>query len=322
MRLKDAQVLITGAAGLIGRHLVARLAHEGVRVRAAVRKLPVEPRADVEYIRGDLTRPEDCAAAVAGIDCVFHCAAVVTSAAGATNPLAAVTENARIHSSMLDAAYRAGVKKFVWLASTIAYPPTGDRPVREEELFDGQPFEKYFAAGSMYRFVEALCETYARRMPRAMATVVLRPSNVYGPGQSFELGRSHVSAALMRRVVERQDPLEVWGTGDDVRDLIYVDDVVEAVARAAEGVEGYAALNVGLGKGYSIKQILRILLDLEGFEPNRVVYDASKPTMIPVRLVDVSAAQRVLGFKAAIDLPEGLRRTMAWYKGQRQVGVV
>lgn len=323
MRLKDARILVTGAGGLIGRHLVARLAAQQLCVRATVhRQQPADLVVGVEYLTANLTKAEDCAAAVAGIDFVFHCAAVVHGAAAtAANPLAAVNDNMLIHVQLLDAAYRAGVRKFLWLGSTTGYPPAGDRPLSEEEFLDGAPFEKYFAVGWMSRYCELLCQTYAQKLAKPMTTLVLRPTNVYGPGERFDFERSHVAAALLRRVVERQDPLEVWGTGDDIRDLVYVDDVVHAMIMAMDQLDAYTTLNIGLGKGYSVKEILRILLDLEGFSPGKIVFDASKPTMIPVRLVDVSAAARLLGFKAEVDLPEGLGRTMAWYKTHRHAPV-
>ena len=119
--------------------------------------------------------------------------------------------------------------------------------------------------------------------------------------------------------MERWDPLEVWGTGDDVRDAIYVDDMVEAMIRGMEKLNSYAAINIGLGKAYSVKDILRLILEIDGYTNARVSFDASKPTMIPVRLVDTTKAEQMLDFKARVDLPEGLRRTIEWYRRAREV---
>jgi GDP-L-fucose synthase len=146
----------------------------------------------------------------------------------------------------------------------------------------------------------------------------LRPTNVYGVHDKFGFNNSHVTAALIRKVVERHDPIEVWGTGDDVRDLIYVEDFAEAALAAMEKLDRHTVLNIGLGKGYSVKQILQFILEIEGCPDARVVFNPDKPTMIPIRLVDVSRAEELLGFRAKTDVPEGLRKTIAWYKSARK----
>ena len=147
-----------------------------------------------------------------------------------------------------------------------------------------------------------------------MTTIVLRPTNVYGPGDDFEFATSHVIPALIRKVVERWDPIEVWGDGEDVRDAIYVDDMVAAMMRGMQQIESYTAINIGQGKAYSVKQILAAILDLDGYSNAKVSFDASKPTMIPIRVIDTEKAERELGFKAEVDLREGLQKTIQWYR--------
>ena len=246
---------------------------------------------------------------------VFHCAANTTGAAVmSSTPMVHVTSNVVMNSWLMEACYEARVEKFIWLSSTTGYPDS-DQPVKEEDMFVGEPYEKYFFVGHMKRFTEVLCRMYGEKLPRKMTTIVLRPSNIYGPGDKFEFERSHVTPALIRKVIERHNPLEVWGTGNDVRDLIYVDDCVEAIVLAAEKLNAYTALNVASGTSCSVKQILNTILDLENCRDVKVVFDPSKPTMIPVRLVDVSKAEKVLGFRAKTDLRTGLQKTMAWYKG-------
>jgi GDP-L-fucose synthase len=318
MFFNGEKVLVTGAAGLIGGSLVRRLAREGAAVRATVRKQqPGEREPGVEYITADLTRKRDCRRVVRGARYVFHCAASTSGAMmSATAPMVHVTPNVVMNALLMEAAYEAGVEKFVWLSSTTGYPPS-DWPVKEEEFFDGEPFDKYFFTGWSKRFLEVLCRMYGEKLSPRMTTVVLRPTNVYGPGDKFDFRTSHVTAALIRKVVERHDPVEVWGTGDDVRDLIYVEDFTEAALRAMERLSGFTTLNIGLGKGYSVKQVLRTILELEGWTEARVVFDSSKPTMIPVRLVDTSRAEQLLGFRAATDLREGLRQTIDWYRSRR-----
>jgi GDP-L-fucose synthase len=147
-----------------------------------------------------------------------------------------------------------------------------------------------------------------------MPTTVIRPSNIYGPYDNFDPATSHVMAATIRKVVERQNPLKVWGTGDDIRDLIYIDDFIDALLLASEKIHTYDPVNIGLGKGCSIKQLLQILIEIEGCRHLTIEYDITKPSMIPIRLIDVNKAERLLGFRATTDVREGITKTIEWYK--------
>ena len=314
---KGLTVLVAGASGLIGSNLAARLLAEGAKVRATVhRREPVLQDRRIEYLRCDLTQQEDCRRAVAGMQHVYLCAAV-TSGAAAINatPMIHVTPNVVMNTLMLEAAYEAGVEKFLWLGSTVAYPVSRE-PMREEQLLEGEPYEKYFYAGWTKRFTEILCRMYGEKLAKKMTTLVLRPTNVYGPQDDFDFATSHVIPALIRKSVERWNPFEVWGDGSEVRDVLYVDDMVEAMVGAMARLSSYTAVNIGLGKGYSVREILSSILELDGFAGAQVRYDASKPTTIPFRLVDTRKAQSLLGFRAKTDLREGLARTIAWYRAQ------
>ena len=318
MPFTDKRILVAGATGLIGSHLTRRLLAEGARVRATHwnREVAIQ-HPKLETLRADLTKADECRGAVRGMDWVFLCAASTSGAHTIANtPMVHVTPNVLINSLMLEAAYEAQVAKFLWLSSTVAYPPS-DKPMREEQMFEGEPFDRYYFAGWTKRFTEVLCRMYGEKLERRMATLVLRPTNVYGPDDDFEFATSHVIPALIRKVVERWDPVPVWGDGSEVRDAIYVDDMVEAMVLAMQQLDRYDAVNIGLGRGYSVSEILSMLLDLDGYRNARIVYDKSKPTMIPIRLIDTSKAERVLGFKAKIGLREGLRRTLEWYRNNR-----
>lgn len=313
---RSAKILVAGGTGFVGVNLISRLLSLGADVRATIhRKDPVITEKRIEYVRCDLTRMEDCQKVVSGMDYVFLCAASTSGAAViASTPLLHITPNIVMNSQMLEAAYFARVKKFVWLSSNAAYPPSGGRPVKEEELFDGDPYEAYFGVAWMKRYIEILCRMYSEKLKNPMVTVVLRPSNIYGPYDDFEFETSHVMSALIRRVVERHDPLEVWGTGDDIRDWVYIDDFIDAMMLATEKIDTYNPLNIGLGKGYSIKEALQIMLEADGYGDAKITFNPSKPSMIPIRLIDTSKAEDVLGFKAKMGLKEGIGRTIKWYR--------
>jgi GDP-L-fucose synthase len=235
----------------------------------------------------------------------------------ATTPMVHVTPNVIMNSLLLESAYHAGVTKFLWLSSTTGYPVSGEAEVREDEMFNGDPFEKYYFVGWMKRFTEVLCKMYGEKLPRKMATLVLRPTNIYGVHDDFEFATSHVIPALIRKVVERWNPLEVWGTGDDVRDAIYVDDMVDAMLLAIRKLEAHAAINIGYGEAYSVKQILALLLEIDNFPEAKLVFNTSKPTMIPIRKVDLTRARELLGFRAKTSLRDGLAKTIAWYRQEK-----
>ncbi len=314
--LSGAKVLIAGGSGFIGANLILRLLSEGCQVRATLHNRPAvvaDPR--IDYVTADLTFMEDCRRVAEGMDLVFMCAASTSGAAVIqSTPLIHVTPNVVMNAQLLEAAYFAKVKKFLFLSSNAAYPPTGDRPTKEEEMFDGEPYESYVGVGWMKRYTEILCRYYSESLNPSMSTVVIRPSNIYGAYDDFDPATSHVTAATIRKVVERHDPIEVWGTGDDIRDVIYIDDFVDAVVLAAEKLDAFDPLNVGLGVGYSLKEILQIILEVDGYTNAIITYDPTKPSTIPVRLIDTTKAEKVLGFKASISLPEGLRKTVEWYR--------
>lgn len=319
MCFQNQPVLVTGAAGLIGGNLVSRLVSAGAKVRATYHKQrPPAREPGVEYVKCDLTREKNARGVVDGMRWVCHCAASTSGAfMTATQPMGHVTPNIVMNALLLNAAYDAGVEKFLWMSSTTGYP-AADKAMSEDEMFDGEPFEKYYFAGWMKRFTEILCRMYGEKLTKPMTTIVLRPTNVYGIGDKFGFSNSHVTAALIRKVIEGHDPIEVWGTGDDVRDLIYVDDFTEAALLALERLDRHTVLNIGLGKGYSVKQVLQTILEIEGRTGANVVFNRDKPTMIPVRLVDTSKAEGLLGFRASIDLREGLERTIRWYKSAKK----
>jgi GDP-L-fucose synthase len=312
---KNANVLVTGGAGFVGVNLIARLLDLGAKVSATLhRRSAVLQDARIRYLQTDLRRPEDCAAAAKGADFVFMCAAN-TSGAGvmANTPLAHLTPNVLMNVSMLDAAYQAGVKKFLFISSNTVYPLT-DYAVKEGDVTN-EFYEKYFIVAWTKRFTEIVCEMYASKIAKPMQVCVVRPANIYGEFDDFEWETSHVIPALIRKVVERHDPLEVWGDGNDLKEFIYVQDFIDGMLLAMEKIENFDPVNIATGQPCTVKDVLAALLEIDGYRNARIVFNAGKPTMIPKRLIDVSKAQRLLGFKARVSLQEGLRRTVSWYRG-------
>ena len=318
MNWEGKKVLVAGGTGLVGTNLIKRLLPTKAKIWATYHnRKPQFIDNRIQYVYAELTDTHVCRLAVDGMDYVFMCAVAKGGAAVmAKDPLPLFTPNILMYTHLIEAAYRAGVKKFLFLGSSTAYPESGEHLVKEDEMFNGDPWDKYFLIGWHKRFGEKLCQIFSQKVKDPMPCVVLRPTNIYGPDDDFHFETSHVTPALIRRAVERQDPFTVWGDGSEVRDLIYVGDLIDAMLLAMEKVDGYDPVNTGLGKGYSVKEIMATIFDIEDFHP-KVVFDTFKPTMIPKRLVDISKAERLLGWKPKTDLREGLEKTINWYKENR-----
>ena len=150
--------------------------------------------------------------------------------------------------------------------------------------------------------------------------VVVRPSNVYGPGDKFDPKTSHVTAALVRRVAMRAEPFEVWGTGEDVRDLIYIDDFLDGLLAAFNVDASFFTVNICSGQGVRVLDILKTAAEVDGFDDINIQLEPAKPSTAPVMRLSSKLAEEKLGFKCKVDLHEGLSRTLEWYRANRADG--
>ena len=307
------KILVTGASGLIGSNLVGALQQEGHTIRVTFRNHISDFGEDVEYFKGDLLDSNFCKEIVKDIDVVFHCAANTSGAhVMSSSPLVHVTPNVIMNSQLLEESYKSGIKKFIFMSSSVVYPYTAEKPNKEDEFTFGDIYEKYFAVGWMKRYTEKLCEMYSNFLSPSMQCIVVRPANIYGPNDKYD-SRSHVLPATIMKVVHRNKPIEVWGDGKDIRDFIHIDDFVRACMVVMDKVDSYDIFNIGSGVGKSVNDILFTCMELEGYDTD-VTYNSDKPSMIPIRLLDVSKAKDKLGFETEISLREGLKKTIKWYK--------
>jgi GDP-L-fucose synthase len=247
---------------------------------------------------------------------VYHCAASTSNAVDTIYaPLLHVTPNVIINALTMEKAYKEGVKKFIFLSSSTIYPESGERAVRETDNIYESIYKTYFPVGWMKRYAEVLCKMYSEILINPMQTVIVRPANLYGPHDKYDLDKCHVTPASIIKVATRLDPIPVWGDGTEIRDLLYVEDFCEALQLIMEKEEAHEIYNVGSNKGYSVNEVIGYLKEIEGLE-SPIDYVNNKAPMIPTRLIDSYKIFYTLGWEAKTSIKEGLEKTLNWYKSE------
>jgi len=310
MFYKGKVALVTGGTGFVGTHIVQELLRHEARVRVPIHNCPLIIKDErIETIKADLTKYEDCLAVVDGVDYIFHAAGCVDSAAAGTL-MAGITTNLVLTAQMLQAAWEENVERFLLFSSSTGYPEA-NYPIKEEEMWTGPTHPTYFGYGWMKRYLERLSEFVASKSK--MKISIIRPTAVYGRWDNFDLRTCHVIPALIRKAVERYDPYEVWGSGEEVRDFLHISDFARACLLMLEKYATGDPVNIGYGKVVTVKDIVLTILKVAGNEKAEVIFDSTKPTTIPYRAVDTTKAKKILDFEPWISLEEGLTDTVNWY---------
>jgi GDP-L-fucose synthase len=302
------RILVTGGGGFLGSHLVERLEREGHDVFVARR---------AEY---DLTSAEDTARMFddAEPELVHHLAAEVGGiGANRANPGRYWYANLAMGLNVLEQARLAETPKVVIAGTVCAYPKFAPVPFREETLWEGYPEETNAAYGVAKKAILVGAQGY--REQYGLNAIFLLPTNLYGPRDNFDLETSHVIPALIRKMVEAEDEVVLWGDGSATREFLYVDDCVEGLVLAAERYDGPEPVNLGASHEISIRDLAELIAEVAGYD-GRIVWDETKPNGQPRRSVDGSRAKELFGFEARTHLRDGIERTVAWYRTAR-VGV-
>jgi nucleoside-diphosphate-sugar epimerase len=316
MITKESKILITGGSGLVGQNLTNKLIKEGynnLRVNLHIRGVR-EPFNHIEYSHYDLQTYEGCLKATEGIDVVYHAAASTSNAVDTVvDPLAHVTPNVAMNNFLIDSSWRNKVQHYIFISSNTVYPPKGDEPVVETDFLFDEPYPVYFPVGWMKRYAEVQCELYAKHLPTKMKCTVIRPANLYGPHDKYDLNKCHVTPATIRKVADRMDPIPVWGDGTELRDLLYIEDFVEALQIVMEKeTEMFEVYNVGSNKVYTVNKVVDMMRAIaEHKVPTE--YIQGKPSMIPTRKIDSNKIKEKLGWEAKTEMINGLRLAYDWY---------
>ena len=296
------RILVTGGGGFVGSHLVERLERDGHEVVAARRR---------DY---DLTSMEATARLFtdARPQLVFHLAAEVGGiGANRANPGRYWYANLVMGANVLEQSRLHGIGKLVVAGTVCAYPKHTPVPFREDELWNGYPEETNAPYGVAKKAVLVGAQAY--REQYGLNTIYLLPANLYGPRDNFHPTNAHVIPDLIRKMLEGQDEVRLWGDGSPTREFLYVDDCVDGLALAAARYDGREPVNLGTGDEISIRDLAELVADVTGFE-GRITWDTSMPNGQPRRGLDASRARELFGWEARTPLREGLERTVAWYR--------
>lgn len=309
----DQRVVVTGGAGFLGRHIVARLRAAGCRDIWVPRQADYDLRqaAHIRRLYAE-ARPQ----------LVIHAAGHVGGiGANRAYPAEFFYDNLLMGVQLLHEAWAAGVAKFVALGTVCAYPKHTPVPFREDDLWNGYPEETNAPYGLAKKML--LVQSQAYRQQYGFNSIFLLPVNLYGPGDNFDPESSHVIPALIRKCLDAQargEPQIVgWGDGSPTREFLYVEDAAEAVVLAAERYAGSAPVNVGSAFEISIKDLLAAIAAATGFT-GEIVWDTRQPNGQPRRKLDTSRAEQAFGFRAHTRFAEGLRKTVDWYRAQLTPG--
>jgi GDP-L-fucose synthase len=296
------RILVTGGGGFLGSHLVERLERDGHSVLAARRD---------EY---DLTSMPDAARMFddADAELVYHLAAEVGGiGANRANPGRYWYANLAMGMNVVEQARLHETPKLVIAGTVCAYPKLTPVPFVESALWDGYPEETNAPYGIAKKAVLVGAQGY--REQYGLDAIFLLPTNLYGPRDNFDLETSHVIPALIRKMVEAEDEVVLWGDGSPTREFLYVDDCVEGLVLAAERYDGPEPVNLGASREISIRELAELIGEVTGYE-GKITWDTEKPNGQPRRSVDGSRARELFGFEARTPLREGLERTVAWYR--------
>lgn len=298
--LKGKKIWVAGHRGMVGSALVRRLSTEACDILTA-------SKADLDLLRQDAVEnwmtensPE----------VVFLAAAKVGGIhANNTRPAEFLYENLMIEANVIHAAYKAGVEKLVFLGSTCIYPKYAPQPIQESALLTGslEPTNEWYAIAKIAGI--KLCQAYRRQY--GCNFIAAQPTNLYGPGDNYDLDNSHVLPALLRKAHEAKmagsAELVVWGSGTPLREFLHVDDLADAVVHLAKVYCDEEHVNVGSGQEVSIRELATLVCEAVGFK-GELVFDASKPDGTPRKLCDISKLKS-LGWVTSRTLYEGIQST-------------
>jgi GDP-L-fucose synthase len=303
---KNKKILLTGGAGFVGYHVQKALEKKGV-----TRNQIIIPRSS----QHDLRSMENCRKLTEGIDIVIHLAGNVGGIDyNLKNPGSLFYDNITMGVNLIEASRINKVKKFVCIGTICAYPKFTPVPFKEDDLWSGYPEETNAPYGLAKKVLLVMLQAYRKQY--GFNGIYLLQVNLYGPRDNFDPKRSHVIAALIKKIYDAKKKhhkqIVVWGDGSASREFFYVEDAAEAIVLATEKYNKPDPINIGAGFEISIKDLVNKLVKLMNYK-GKIVWDKTKPNGQPRRCLDVLRAKKEFGFAAKTDFDKGLKKTIEWY---------
>lgn len=300
----EKTILVTGGNGFLGTKVVTQLKNLGAR------NLLVP--SSKEY---DLTIAKNCKNIVKDIDIIFHLAAKVGGIGlNREKPGELFFDNLMMGTQLINEARKANVEKFIALGTICSYPKFAALPFTEDSIWDGYPEETNAPYGLAKKML--LVQSQAYRDQYDFKSIVIFPTNLYGPGDNFEPNSSHVIPALIRKIYHakktKSSSINVWGDGSPTRDFLYVDDAANGIVLAAEKYDDQLPINLGSEQEISIKELVMMICKLMNYDGS-VEWDLSKPNGQPRRCVSNKRARDLLGFQPSVSLEDGLKNIIDWF---------
>jgi GDP-L-fucose synthase len=313
---KDKRVIVTGGGGFLGSFVVEKLKERGATDIFIPRKKDYDltQREAIERLYVDALKGVDPKNVV-----IIHLAANVGGiGANREHPAEFFYDNMIMGVELMHQAYKHGVGKFVATGTVCAYPKFTPVPFKEDAIWDGYPEETNAPYGLAKKMMLVQAQTY--RQQYGFNAIYLLPVNLYGPRDNFNLQTSHVIPALIRKAVEAGErgdkELPAWGDGSPTREFLYVEDAADGIITAAEKYNGDLPVNLGSGYEISIKDLTEMVAKLTNFQ-GKIVWQTDKPNGQPRRGLDVSRAKELFNWSAQVSFEEGMRRTIEWFKANR-----
>ena len=303
---KSAKIYVAGHRGLVGSAIVRNLresGYENLLLRTSAELDLRDQAATQVFLKAE--KPTYLFVAAAKVGGIL---------ANSTRPAEFIYDNLIMETNLIHGAYLAGVQKLLFLGSSCIYPKLAPQPLIEEYLLSGplEPTNEWYAIAKIAGI--KLCQAYNAQYGTDYISVM--PTNLYGPGDNFDLTSSHVLPALIRKFDEAKrsgaSEVVIWGTGTPRREFIHVDDLAQACVFLMERYSGSEIVNIGTGEDLTIAELAEMVRNVVGYA-GKIVYDASKPDGTPVKRLDVGKLTR-LGWRAQIPLREGIKATFDWYK--------
>jgi GDP-L-fucose synthase len=304
--LSKERILITGATGFFGQHIVAAFRAHGVQDLVTVGSKPLDLRVPKDARTLLQTSCPDIV-----VHCAAHCGGIGLNK---EKPAELFYDNIMMGANLIDASHFNSVKKFIQLGTVCEYPKFASVPFKEIDLWEGYPEETNAPYGVAKKALLVMGQAY--RQQYGFNVIHLLPVNLYGPGDHFDPKSSHVIPALIRTFVIAKDQghpsVEVWGTGKAGREFLYVEDAAEAIVLATEYYNGADPVNIGTGNAITIRDLAVMIAAKIGYTGD-LTFNASMPDGQPKRCLDTSRARLEFGFEAKTSFSEGLDKTIAWY---------